>query len=66
MNELKVGSTVYVEGEEYVVVFYRKTKDYSGSSIELHARDPILAHNIREECESKRKLLEKTNKLLGE
>lgn len=66
MNELKVGITVYIEGEEYVVVSYRKTKDYSGSSVELYARDPMLAHNMKEECEAKKRLLEKTNRILGD
>lgn len=62
--ELNIGDTIYLEGKEYIIIFYRKTKDYMGESIEIHAKDPLLVQHIKNECELQHRLIQKSEKII--
>lgn len=65
--ELKLGDTIFVDGNEYVIRHLAALQDAQGRSVTIHAVDPLIAAQMAYEQESKKAtlaaqlLLSKTN-----
>jgi len=63
---MKIGDHIEIEGVEYIVCWYKITKDQVAASVEIYAKDPLLAQLHADKAKKQTELLNKSTELLNE